>query len=79
VIRLTVMLYIHYPLSLPRLEVLLFEHGIDTCHETVRLWWNRFGPMFAVAIRKRHICLPIIFELSPPISPQDSLGNIHRN
>lgn len=22
--------------------------GIDLCHETVRLWWNRLGPMFAV-------------------------------
>jgi hypothetical protein len=25
-------------------EDLLFERGIDVCHETVRLWWNRFGP-----------------------------------
>jgi transposase-like protein len=28
-------------------EDLLFERGIDICHETVRHWWNRFGPMFA--------------------------------
>lgn len=20
---------------------------MDICHETVRHWWNRFGPMFA--------------------------------
>ena len=26
---------------------------IDVCHETVRLWWNRFGPMFAAEIRRR--------------------------
>ena len=47
VIRLAVMLYIRYPLSLRQVEDLLFERGIDICHETVRLWWNRFGPMFA--------------------------------
>ena len=47
VIRLTVMMYIRYPLSLRQVEDLLFERGIDICHETVRYWWNRFGPMFA--------------------------------
>ena len=53
VIRLTVMMYIRYPLSLRQVEDLLFERGIDICHETVRFWWNRFGPMFAAEIRKR--------------------------
>ncbi len=53
VIRLAVMMYIRYPLSLRQVEDLLFERGIDICHETVRYWWNRFGPMFAAAIRKR--------------------------
>ncbi len=47
VIRLAVMMYIRYPLSLRQVEDLLFERGIDICHETVRFWWNRFGPMFA--------------------------------
>lgn len=37
------------------MEDLLFERGIDICHETVRLWWNRFGPMFAAGIKKRRI------------------------
>ena len=36
-------------------EDLLFERGIDICHETARFWWNRFGPMFAAAIRKRRV------------------------
>jgi putative transposase len=58
VIRLTVMLYIRYPLSLRQVEDILFERGIDICHETVRLWWNRFGPMFAAEIRKRRIQHP---------------------
>jgi len=62
IIRLTVMLYIRFPLSLRRAEDLRFERGIDICHETVRLWWNRFGPLFAAEIRKRrvhhHRCWP---------------------
>jgi putative transposase len=55
IIRLTVMMYIRYPLSLRQVEDLLFERGIDICHETVRFCWNRFGPMFAAAIRKRRV------------------------
>jgi putative transposase len=55
VIRLAVMMYIRYPLSLRQVEDLLFERGIDICHETVRFWWNRFGPMFAAEIRKRRV------------------------
>jgi hypothetical protein len=27
------------------------EREIDISHETVRFWWNRFGPMFAAEIR----------------------------
>jgi putative transposase len=53
VIRLVVMMYVRYPLSLRNVEDLLFERGIDICHETVRLWWNRFGPMFAAEIRRK--------------------------
>jgi len=55
VIRLAVMMYIRYPLSLRHVEDLLSERGIDICHETVRFWWNRFGPLFAAEIRKRRI------------------------
>ncbi|WP_158913235.1 IS6 family transposase [Caulobacter sp. S45] len=55
VIRLVVMLYVKYPLSLRNVEDLLHERGIDICHETVRLWWTRFGPMFASEIRKRRV------------------------
>ncbi len=55
IIRLAVMMYIRYPLSLRQVEDLLAERGIDLCHETVRFWWNRFGPMFAAEIRKRRV------------------------
>ena len=43
VIRLVVMMHVRFPLSLRNVEDLLFERGIDICHETVRHWWNRFG------------------------------------
>lgn len=46
-IREVVMLYVRFPLSLRNVEDLLSGRGFDLCHETVRLWWNRFGPMFA--------------------------------
>jgi len=55
VIRLVVMMYVRFPLSLRNVEDLLFERGIDVCHETVRLWWNRFGPMFAADIRRQRV------------------------
>jgi putative transposase len=55
VIRLVVMMYVRFPLSLRNVEDLLFERGIDICHETVRLWWNRFGPMFAADIQRQRV------------------------
>jgi len=55
VIRLVVMMYVRYPPSLRNVEDLLAERGIDVSHETVRFWWNRFGPMFAAEIRKRRV------------------------
>ena len=50
-----VMMYIRFPLSLQNVEDLLVERGIDLCHETVRRWWNRFGPMFAADIRRQRV------------------------
>jgi putative transposase len=55
VIRLVVMMYVRYPLSLRNVEDLLAERGIDISYETVQFWWNRFGPMFAAEIRKRRV------------------------
>lgn len=55
VIRLVVMMYIRFPLSLRNVEDLLFERGINISHETVRHWWSRFGPMFAGDIRRRRV------------------------
>jgi putative transposase len=55
VIRLVVMMYVRYPLSLRNVEDLLAERGIDISHETVRFWWSRFGPMFAAEIRRKRV------------------------
>jgi putative transposase len=55
IIRLAVMLYVRFPLSLRNVEDLLHERGVEISHETVRFWWHRFGPMFAAEIRKRRI------------------------
>ncbi len=50
IIRLVVMLYVRFPLSLRNVEDILHERGIDVSHETVRFWWHRFGLMFAAEI-----------------------------
>ena len=55
IIRLAVMLYVRFPLSLRIVEDLLHERGIDVSYETVRFWWNRFGPMFASEIRRKRV------------------------
>ena len=48
-------MYVRFPLSLRNVEDLLFERGIDVSHETIRFWWNRFGPMFASEVRQRRV------------------------
>ena len=55
IIRLAVMMYIRFRLSLRNVEDLLHKRGIEISHETVRFWWNRFGPLFAAEIRKRRV------------------------
>jgi putative transposase len=55
IIRLAVMMYVRFPLSLRNVEDLLHERGIDVSHETIRFWWNRFDLMFAAEIRKRRV------------------------
>lgn len=46
-------MYVRFPLSLRKVEDLLSERDIDICYETVRIWWNRFGPLFAREMRRR--------------------------
>jgi len=58
VIQLAILLYIRYPLSLRQVEEMLFERGINISHETIRLWWNRFGAELARKIRAKRISYP---------------------
>lgn len=46
-IRLVIVMYVRLPLGSRNVKDVLFERGINICHKTVRMWWNRFGPMFA--------------------------------
>jgi len=55
VIRLAVMMYVRFTLSLRDVEDLLHERGIDVSYETIRFWWNRFGPLFAAEIRRKRV------------------------
>ena len=44
----------HAPACAP-FEGLLFGCGIDICKETVRMWWNRIGAMFACDTRRHRM------------------------
>jgi putative transposase len=61
VMQLVVLMYVRFPLSLRNVEDLLFERGIDICHETVRLWSNRFGPIFAGEVRRKRVSRMRVF------------------
>ncbi len=62
-------MYVRFPLSLRNVEDLLFERGIDICHETVQLWWNRFGPLLAADIRRQR-CSRLCQTKLPPLGPR---------
>jgi putative transposase len=54
-IRLMAIMDVRFPPSLRNYEYLLFKCGIDICFEKLRLWWNRFGPLFAPDIRRQRM------------------------
>jgi len=62
IIRLVVLMYVRFPLSLRHVEDLLFERGIDLSRETIRFWSNRFGPMFASEVRQRRVSYMRVFR-----------------
>ena len=55
IIRMAVMMYVRFPLSLRNVEDLLHERGIDISQEMVRYWWNRIGPMFAPEVLRNRV------------------------
>jgi putative transposase len=70
IIRLSVMMYVRYPLSLRKVEDLLHERGIDITHETVRFWWNRFGTIFAAEIHRSRVQAMRSFRHLWPVEPR---------
>ena len=52
IIKLAIMYYVFYPLSLRNVEDILHERGIDICYETARYWWNKLGPVVAKELKK---------------------------
>jgi len=66
-------MYVHYPLSLRNVENLQFERGIDIHHEPVRLWPNRFRPMFAGESRRKRV-QRMVHCSGVGISPKPSLS-----
>jgi putative transposase len=47
--------HIRFPMSRRKVEDLLARPGMDISHETVRYWWNPFGPVFARDMRRQHV------------------------
>jgi putative transposase len=55
IIRLVVLMYVRFASSLRNVEDLLAECGIEPCHESVRHWRNRFGPLFAADVGRQRV------------------------
>jgi putative transposase len=78
IIRLAVMLYVRFPLSLRNVEDLLHERGVEISHETVRFWWQRVDPLAVQMLRERRIegvrssSRPIRLDLSSIRCARDS-------
>jgi putative transposase len=58
IIKLAVMYYVRFPLSLRQVEDILHERGIDICHETIRYWWRTLGPVITKELKKKRIHTP---------------------
>lgn len=55
VIRLVVLMYVRFSLPLRNVEDLLFGRGTGICDQTLRMWWNWFGPMVAGDIHRQRV------------------------
>ena len=54
IIQYAVWLYHRFNLGHRDIEDLLAERGIDVSYESVRLWCNKFGPVFSKRLRRKH-------------------------
>jgi len=72
IIRLTVTMFVRYPLSLRQVEGLMPEQCIYIRDETVILWCYRFATLFAVEIRKTGIIICVFTQSGDGISMKSS-------
>ena len=54
IIQYAVWLYHRFNLSHRDIEDLLAERRIDVSYESVRLWCNKFGPLFSKRLKRKH-------------------------
>ena len=54
IIQYAVWLYHRFNLSHRDIEDLLARRGITVSYESIRLWCNKFGPLYARRLRRRH-------------------------
>jgi len=54
IISYAVWLYYRFNLSHRDVEDLLAERGIAVSYEAIRLWCTKFGPKFAIRLRRKH-------------------------
>ena len=54
IIEYAVWLYLRFNLSHRELEDLLAQRGIEVSHESIRLWCNKLGPVYARRLRRVH-------------------------
>jgi len=54
IIQHAVWLYYRFNLSHRDIEDLLAERGIEVSYESVRLWCNKFGPLFSKRLKRKH-------------------------
>ena len=54
IIQYAVWLYHRFNLSQRDIEDLLAERGIEVSYESIRLWCNKFGPLFSKRLKRKH-------------------------
>ena len=73
------MMYVRFPLSLRNVEDLLHERGVDVSHETVRFWWNRFGPIIErIDLGSARSSMGVIISLTAPFGCRSGLLHAHQ-
>ena len=54
IIQYAVWLYFRFNLIHRDMEDLLAQRGVVVTHESIRLWYNKFGSKYAARLRRKH-------------------------